>query len=156
MKPYTFTTQLTDGQKGERRLDAFFQKWFVIRPATDAEQRQGIDRHFTRRKDQRAFTIEYKTDHTAGRTGNAFVETISVDTDNKPGWALTSQAQLLIYYIPDTGIIYVIDFARLRRNLPRWQQTYPQRAIPNRGYHTHGLLVPLLEFEKIANQIFPI
>lgn len=156
MTTYKFKTQLTDGEKGERRLDAYFQKWFIIRKATMDEQRLGIDRHFTRRKDQRAFTIEYKTDHTAGKTGNAFVETISVDTDNKPGWAITSQAQVLCYYIPDTGIIYVIDFARIRRNLPRWQKEYPHRAIPNRGYHTHGHLVPLLEFEKIANQIFPL
>lgn len=153
---YQFNTQLTAGAKGERRLDAFFQRWFTIRPATMEQQRQGIDRVYTRRNDQRVFTVEYKTDSTAGKTGNAFVETISVDTDNKPGWAITSQAQVLVYYIPDTGIIYVIDFARIRHHLPRWQQQYPHRAIPNRGYHTHGHLVPLLEFEKIATQIFPI
>lgn len=156
MKPYQFTQQLTDGVAGEARLDAYFAKWFTIHPATADEQRRGIDRHFTRHRDQRIITVEYKTDHTAGRTGNAFVETVSVDTHNKPGWAITSQAQVLIYYVPPSGAIYIIDFPRLHQALRTWQQHYPQRAIPNQGYHTHGLLVPLLEFEKIAGQVLPI
>lgn len=156
MKTYQFNTQLTDGAAGEARLDAYFAKWFTIRPATAEDQRSGIDRHFTRRRDRQQFTVEYKTDHTAGRTGNAFVETISVDTQNKPGWAITSQAQVLIYYVPTSGAIYIIDTPRLRQALPIWQQRYPQRAIPNQGYHTHGILVPLLEFEKIAGQVLPI
>lgn len=155
MNTYQFNQQLTAGEKGERKLDAYFTKWFKITPATPAEQRQGIDRHFAH-SDGSRYTVEYKTDHTAGKTGNAFVETISVDTQNKPGWAITSQAQILLYYIPDAGAIYVIPFPTLRQALPTWQQRYPQRAIPNRGYHTHGILVPLREFEKIAQQILPI
>lgn len=156
MKTYTFTTQLADGAAGEERLDQYFAKWFAIRPATMDEQRAGIDRHFTRRRDDVQFTVEYKTDHTAGRTGNAFVETISVDTQGKAGWAITSKAQLLIYYVPTSGAVYVIEFRRLRSALRTWQQRYPQRAIPNNGYETHGYLVPLMEFEKIAIQVLPI
>lgn len=156
MKPYNFNTQLTDGEAGEQRLDQYFSQWFTITPATAAEQRRGIDRHFLRHRDGQSFTVEYKTDHTAGKTGNAFVETISVDTQNKPGWAITSTAQVLIYHVPDAGTLYIIDLPRLRQHLPRWQKTYPTRQIPNRGYHTHGLLVPLKEFEQIAGQILPI
>ncbi|MGE0278167.1 MAG: hypothetical protein AB7R40_22455 [Nitrospiraceae bacterium] len=156
MNTYQFNQQLADGEKGERKLDAYFAKWFTITPATMDEQRRGIDRHFTRRSDGEHFTVEYKTDHTAGRTGNAFVETISVDTQSKAGWAITSRSQLLLYYVPGAGAIYVIPFPALRQALPTWQQRYPQRAIPNRGYHTHGILVPLLEFEKIAQQILPL
>ena len=139
-----------------RETIQYFSQWFDITPATDAEQRLGIDRHFLRHRDRQRFTVEYKTDHTAGRTGNAFVETISVDTANKPGWAFTSTAQVLIYHVPDAGTLYIIDFPRLRHHLPTWQQTYPTRAIPNRSYHTHGLLVPLKEFEAIAGQALPI
>ena len=156
MKPYQFITQLADGAAGEARLDQYFAKWFEIRPATMDEQRRGIDRHFTRRQDQAPFSVEYKTDHTAGRTGNAFVETVSVDTQGKPGWAISSHAQLLLYYVPTSGAIYVIQFKRLREALRIWQQRYPQRAIPNQGYQTHGYLIPLMEFEKIAVQVLPI
>ena len=41
----------------------------------------------------------------------------------------------------------------LRRCLPRWQRQYQARKIPNQGYCTHGLLVPLDEFERIAQRV---
>lgn len=153
MSTYQFDKQLSVGEHGEGRLDAFFAQWFVIRVATRQEQRRGIDRIFTRHADGRVYAIEYKTDHTAGKTGNAFVETVSVDTANKPGWASRSEADLLIYYVPEDRLIYVIDFSHLRAHLPVWKKRYPQRSIPNQGYHTHGILVPLKEFEQIAIQV---
>lgn len=151
---YQFDRQLAQGAEGEAFLDEYFMAWFDIRRATPAEQRQGIDRWFTR--GTRRLAIEYKTDMTAARTGNAFVETTSVDTAGKPGWALSSQAHMLVYYIPPDGLIYAIWMARLRRSLPRWDLLYPTRAIPNQGYHTHGLLVPLHEFEQIAETVISI
>lgn len=153
MDTYQFGKQLSVGERGEKCLDTLFAKWFTIKAATHQEQRRGIDRIFTRRNDGHVYTIEYKTDHTAGKTGNAFVETISVDTAGKPGWASRSEAQLLIYYVPGDELIYVIDFSHLRAHLPIWEKRYPRRSIPNQGYHTHGILVPLKEFEKIAIQI---
>jgi len=151
---YDFKQQLHDGQLHENKLDEFFGRWYDIRPATPAEQRQGIDRHFTNRDTGRQITIEYKTDHTAGRTGNAFVETISVDTHHKPGWAHTSQAEILIYHIPEPETTYAIRLSALRSQLARWEAKYPKRAIPNKGYRTHGILVPLAEFERIALEVY--
>ena len=95
--------------------------------------------------------VEYKSDRTAERTGNAFVETVSVDTANKPGWAHSSQADWLMYLVPgQCEALYIIRMADLRQRLATWQATYQQRRIPNDGYHTVGLLVPLHEFETIA------
>lgn len=150
---YNFQTQLATGEEAERRLDAWFAHWYAIEPATPAQQRAGIDRIFTRHDTGRAFKVEYKTDSRASATGNAFVETVSVDTTGKAGWAFTSQADILLYYVPVSEVIYVIQMATLRRHLSRWQRQYQARKIPNQGYCTHGLLVPLDEFERIAQRV---
>ena len=152
---YDFKKQLAAGEQSEAMLDNFFAQWYSITPVGMAEQRQGIDRIFTR-TDGTTFPIEYKTDWTASKTGNAFVETVSVDTANKPGWAYSSKARYLIYYVPGDGLIYVIEFSKLRSHLRRWENQYQARSIPNQGYHTKGLLVPLVEFEKIAKQVISI
>lgn len=150
---YDFIKQLHAGQTHEHFLDGFFNEWFVITDATRDQQRLGIDRIFTDNNTGAIHTVEYKADTTASRTGNAFVETISVDTANRAGWAYTSQADWLFYYLPQDGLIYYWIFAKLRRHLPRWTKQYPTRAIPNKGYKTHGLLVPLAEFEQYANKV---
>jgi hypothetical protein len=152
---YAFKTQLTKGEQSEAALDSFFAQWYIIKPADRAQQRQGIDRIFTRRDNDVALLIEYKTDWTAGKTHNAFVETISVDTAHKPGWAYSSQADYLIYYVPDAALIYTIAFVNLRASLEAWC-SFPLRRIPNHGYHTIGLLVPLNEFERIATKVLRV
>lgn len=152
---YRFDQQLAAGEQGEAYLDGFFMAWFTIRRASRDEQRQGIDRWFEDATGRR-LSIEYKTDSTAARTGNAFIETVSVDTAHKPGWIHTSRADMLIYYIPPDGLIYALRFARLRRVLPRWEREYPKRSVQNDGYCTHGLLVPLYEFDELAEQVFSV
>lgn len=151
MTTYSFRTQLANGAQGEARLDTWFGHWFTIRHATDAEQHRGIDRIFTR--DGHTYAVEYKTDSRASSTGNAFVETVSVDTTGKPGWAYSSEADVLCYYVPVSEVIYIIDMRKLRHHLPQWQRQYQARKIPNDGYYTHGLLVPLDEFERIAQRV---
>ncbi len=56
----------------------------------------------------------------------------------------------MVYYVPGCEQAYIIPLAALRRALPRWTARYPQRRIPNEGYHTHGLLVPLAELAGVA------
>ena len=151
MTTYDFTKQLERGEQGETRLDGLFaQREYLIRPATRDEQRRGIDRWMTNARTGKVTAVEYKTDDLASKTGNAFIETVSVDTANKPGWAYSSEAEFLIYYLPQDELIYIVPFERLRRRLPRWEQTYPKRSAQNEGYQTHGLLVPLCELEGIA------
>lgn len=155
MTVYNFATQLQRGEHYEAELDRFFSTWYDIRKVDREQQRRGIDRIFTRKDNGVVYQIEYKSDLTASKTGNAFVETVSVDTANKPGWAHSSQADYLIYYLPKDLLIYVIAFTELRKQLSRWC-AYRSRRIPNNGYHTVGLLVPLDEFEQIATQVISI
>jgi hypothetical protein len=150
---YDFDTQIEIGRKAESFLDDFFYQEYEITEATPEQQRLGVDRFFTKRDTGETFAVEYKCDYKAGKTGNAFVETVSVDTRALPGWAYTSQSEWLIYLIPSPLTIYAIRFDSLRAELPKWVQNYPKRSIPNKGYRTHGLLVPLSEFEAIADAV---
>ncbi len=153
---YTFNAQKARGDAGELFLDRWFATDYEVRPATRQEQRQGIDRFFIHRQTGKRLAVEYKTDYRAVETGNAFVETISVDTAGKAGWAHSSEAAYLIYYIPDDGLIYVLALEVLRRELPRWLREYPLRTAQNQGYATHGVLVPLDEFERLAEVVINV
>jgi hypothetical protein len=154
---YRFRQQLSLGAQGEAVLDAYFGERWDITPASPSEQRHGIDRWFVSRANpSRRVAVEYKTDHTAGRTHNAFIETVSVDTAGKLGWAYTSAAQMLLYYVPEDERVFVIPLTGLRRALSRWLDRYPKRYIPNEGYHTHGILVPLMELEATARQVVSV
>ena len=155
---YEFATQLADGQAGEQRLDRHFGQWFHIIAANEDQQRRGIDRIYLDLRDGRRWTVEYKTDHTASHTGNAFVETVSVQTrtTRKPGWAATSAADWLVYFLPECACAYLIRMWDLRQELRRWAGLYPVRDVPNQGYVTRGLLVPLAEFEEIAHEVISL
>jgi hypothetical protein len=147
---YSFRKQFAFGKKHESRLDRLFADRFSIKPASRAQERSGIDRIFTEIDTGKTYTIQYKSDKTAARTGNAFVETVSVDVQGKPGWAVSCQADFIIYYVVDSGPAYILRPKDIRKRVSTWQRKYDQRKIPNRGYHTVGLLVPLREFEQLA------
>lgn len=149
---YTFDTQLRQGAQGEHRLDAFFAHDWHITPATAIEQHQGIDRHFVHRASGEALTVEYKTDYTAARTHNAFLETVSADTPpEKLGWVYTCQADYLLYYVPGEGLIYVLRPERVRHFVGHWSHWgRPAVGIPNSGYRTWGFVVPLRVLERLA------
>lgn len=151
---YNFDAQFRQGTAGEQYLDGLFGEQFDIQPATREQQRQGIDRIFRNRRTGKTLTVEYKTDWTASKTGNAFVETLSADKDRKAGWALTSQADYLVYCVPGDGAaIYIIPMQRIRAKLFDWSLACEERKIKNEGYNTVGLLVPLCEFERIAEEV---
>jgi hypothetical protein len=153
MPIYHFDEQNLRGGKGEAFLDAFFaERGHYIQKATRGQQRLGIDRVFL--KDGGLVRVEYKTDLLAQRTGRVFVETISSDASGKPGWVHTSQADVIVYFIPGLNVIYVVPPARLRQELPGWEQAYPTRSASNEDYATHGLLIPVEEFERQASQVF--
>ncbi|NJM66902.1 MAG: hypothetical protein HC851_15160 [Acaryochloris sp. RU_4_1] len=152
MPNYDFVKQFEIGTQHERTLDEFFRQYYWIKQATRQEQRQGIDRWF-HAPDGSSIAVEYKADRTAGRTGNAFIETISVDARAIQGWAYASQADALVYYVPPRKTVWLICFVELRRYLAEWLQHYPIRQIPNEDYCTHGLLVPLLLLGNIAFEV---
>lgn len=153
---YRFGTQQAMGAKGEQTLDEFFSQQYVVIEVSPEEQRQGFDRLFYGFAEGN-YRVEYKTDHVAAASGNAAVELASVERDGhviSPGWAYTSQADWLMYYLPERSQVYQIDMTDVRRYLPIWLQFYRQRTVPNPDYHTRVLLVPLMEFERIAIRVW--
>ena len=152
---YSMDEQLAIGEEGEKFLDIYFAMSYNIRESTELEQREGIDRVFT--KDNIEHTVEYKTDYTAGKTGNAFIEMVSVDTRNIKGWALTSRADWLFYYVPYRHVIYIIAFPILRKWLGEWKSKYKiSPKVPNERYNSEGLLVPLMEMERISESVIKL
>lgn len=153
MNAYDFDRQLSKGEAAERLLDDYFGAIFEIERVSRSDQRRGIDRIFTRRDDGSRETVEYKTDWWAERSGNAFVETVSVDIESKPGWVHTCQADRLFYYVPGYELVYVFRPSDLRSHITTWQRVFPTRKAQNDGYATHGVLVPLSEFERCALEV---
>ena len=146
---YQFDAQLKQGKLGEADMDDYFSEWYFIQPATKVQQQIGIDRIFIGKKDGRIITVEYKSDEKAAQTGNIFIETVSVDRTNKKGWAYTSHAQILIYYVPSMGNIYIFSMAEIKMNLPEWCKIYKKKSVPNEGYNTIGLAIPLKKVEPL-------
>jgi hypothetical protein len=154
---YSFRDQHQRGREAEILIYELFQPTFNVIPAGKDLQDVGVDFLFTDRTNNQTWKVELKTDSRAYTTGNAFIETIAVDRENKMGWAYTSTADWLLYFIPQDRRIYRIAMEVLRAELPGWELRYPKREIPNKGaggnYCTHGLLVPLAELYRIAQEV---
>lgn len=150
---HDFDSSYRAGIAGETFLDNLLAAKFTIEQVSRDDQRRGIDRYFTSHTTGNRFPVEYKTDHRAADTGNAFIETVSVDSAGKAGWAYKSAAQYLLYYLPQTGVIYCLQMTAIRKHLPRWRDEYPTTSAQNDTYNTHGILVPLSEFEALAEWI---
>ena len=154
---YKFETQLKKSKQAETRLDKHFAEWFDIAHVPLRVDRCGIDRIFTSRAglpdEGERYTVEYKCCEKAQSTHNAFVETISVDATNTPGWAYTCQADWLFYYVIGDELVYMLKPETIRKNLPQWEKKYRTRSSQNDGYKTWGICVPLFEFEKAAEQV---
>lgn len=151
-----FTDSKAKGEDLELSLDFHFAQWFTVAPATAQDQRRGIDRYFTA-DNGFSYLVEYKSDNVAGRTGNAFIETVSVARPGLPpiaGWAHTSQATMLIYWVTHPSCIYCIPMRQVRHHLPDWEKKYKTQKVLNDGYLTHGILVPLDELERIAIAVY--
>lgn len=160
MSWFTKSDQFTRGKNHENDLDRYFRgKGFTVTQTSYHEERELKigDRLFE--KDGQSYYVEYKSDESASRTGNAFIETISVDTDNVPGWAYTCKADYIFYYLPLDNRIYVYTPHNIQSCLTNWKKHYPTRPTSkgqNKGYNTHGVLVPIKEFGKRAEKIIEV
>lgn len=147
---HSFDTKLRQGQVVERELDEYFRERYAIRKASYAEQHAGIDRVFTDAGTEERHTVEYKADWRAHDTGNVFIETVSVDSKDVRGWAYTSQAEWLVYALPQSRRYLLVLMSEMRAKLPCWAK-YPKGSAKNKSYMTHGILVPLAEFAELAH-----
>jgi hypothetical protein len=148
---YDFERQRELGAIGESIIRGVFAQQFNIQRSVALEQRQGIDFWFS----YGAFdlAVEVKTDFTAAHTRNAFIEVTSVDVDGKPGWAHTSRADFLLYYVPPDRVVYVVAMREIRHRLPAWRKKYESRRVQNDGYQTEGILVPL---DQLNGRVLPV
>ena len=153
---YNFDDQLAKGQYGEEHLDKYFaSRGNIIVRATTEQERNGIDRAFTTSTGE-TITVEYKTDSKTFHTGNAFIETISVDRPPERialGWAVKSQADFLYYYVPERSEVCIVRMGRIRALLPQWITQFPLRGVYNPTWMTWGLLVPYARLVEIGRTI---
>ena len=151
-KPYSFSEQKKVGYKGEAELDAYFKQYYEIVPVPFAMQTYEVDRIFRISSIGWCWSVEYKTCTKAFETGNAFVEIVSDLERGAAGWVFRSVAQVLVYYIPQTGHIRLANMFRIRKEITRWQSRYETRPVFNRRGNRHwttvGIPVPLAEFDK--------
>lgn len=159
---YGFDDQFDLGCFGEDRLSEFRHEHYTLTKSTLEMEKHGIDFIFANRLTGKSWTIELKTDFKAFESENAFVETISVDnaTQHRAGWVYTSEAQILLYFIPQSGSLYILDLARLREKMPEFARRFQTVSTSTRRhstyYRTHGILVPLTELAKLAHSILEL
>jgi hypothetical protein len=153
---HDFDLKKRTGEQHAQKLDEVFSDRFKIERVGMPDEWRGIDRVFTNRESGRKFTVEYKADERAEKTHNIFVETVSNDKTQRPGWAHTCQSAFIMYYIPGDELIYVVRPRKIRDELPHWKSQFVEVKSKNDGYNTLGVLVPLCEFERIAVQVVSI
>lgn len=153
--------QFKQGMQVESYLDAFFKYrgWQITRTTPYEERTLCLgDRRY--QKDGKRFLIEYKSGVQTYYTGNVFLETISVDTQNKPGWVYTCKADYIFYATLLNGKIIIFQPDDLRARIEALKQTFKTvktRHNQNDGYNTHGVIVPLAYAERtLAKGIIPI
>lgn len=145
---YNFKTQLEIGYHGEAFLDDYFRgRGVQVEVVDDLDtQRRGIDRYF--RMDGWDYSVEYKTDLTAGRTGNAFLEMV---VDKKAGWVMRTQADFVAYFVPGDRIIYLFRPNVLREQLPGYINVLEWKTIRNDRFVAFGMVLPL---ECVHNNVY--
>lgn len=160
MTAFEHTTQFYQGKAVEEFLDEFFsRRGWRIEQTTPHEERVLClgDRHF--RSGLQHLHIEYKSGIQTYFTGNVFLETVSVDSANKPGWVFTCQADYLMYATLLNGCILVYRPDDLRAQMDGLKARFPERPTSkgqNKGYNTHGLLVPLADAKRFAVKVLQI
>ena len=129
-------------------LDAWLGEHYELRVATPDQQWRGIDRIAWDRDGEHR--IDYKCDEQWHKYGNVFLETVSNAQTGRPGWAMTSEADWLLYFLTPSTVL-VCRMARIRAMLPRWRCAgYPVRSAKNQGYETFGLCVPVPVVSAVA------
>lgn len=123
-------------------LDFVFGQWYETVATPLIVDKMGIDRVWVEKNTRVRYSVEYKADEMTAKTGNAFVETVSIDTEDKPGWAYTCVAQILVYYIPQWRKAWLLSPMAIKNKLEEWKKKYKEVPANNNGYKTLGLLVP--------------
>ena len=146
----SFADDLLRGENGEDAVHNYMRQWYDVEYATPFEQRQGLDATYTNQTTGESHTVEVKVDEVAGRTGNVFIETISVDYPTKAGWVWTCQADQLIYWLPRQRLLIGFELEKLQLVVRDWVMRYKVFPVANDGYLTYGVAVPLKAARTVA------
>ena len=123
-RTYDLKAQLSLSRVRDKEIDKHFaDKWHIQTVSRDLE-RAGIDRIWTHRETGRRWSVEYKHDTLAHKTGRVFVETASVVEAGKKGWAYTSCARVVVYYVVAGEYAFVSRMDEIERKLPWWEATF--------------------------------
>ncbi len=128
--------------------DNFFGGKYRIEPTTPYFERVLClgDRIFTNKESGEKFFVEYKSFIQTAYTGNIFLETVSVDTQSKPGWVYTCKALFIFGAALLNHKILVFRPEKLRAEIADLKTRFREVKTgkgQNNGYNTHGVIVPL-------------
>ncbi len=153
-KIYGFEEKLTQGQHCEQIVKSFLEsEWRChVDDVPQLLQRHGIDFIVTTPIGL-SFSVEVKSDFTAAKTGNAYIET---SVGEKPGWIYKSVAQKLFYYVPPSGVMFCLDMDAAKQRVKVWEKIFEKRKVQNPTYEAEGLLVALDELEFLATNVVQI
>ncbi len=141
---HEFHRSLAIGKEGEEQVDAIMGKWWHIKKVLLPADKAGTDRVLTLKKcSECTMRAQYKMDDAATTYGNLFIEFVSVDNTNAPGWAVKCDADWLCVWLPRENILYVLCVAMLKIWAPAWASVMKAdwKTIPNAGYNTLGVAV---------------
>lgn len=150
---HNFQESLRRGKADEALLDRYFRKWYTVETIpVSIEQRIHADRLFIR-PDGSQLTVEYKADHRADETGFLFLETVANDVSGAPGWVYSTQADRIVWLLPESGLIMSLPAVRLREAMPifKWECREASSANPN--YNSVGLIVPVSRVRRLCDWV---
>lgn len=153
---HTFNNSKKIGDAGEARLDQFFKDKFQIEDVDMSQQKLGWDRVFTHLESGARASVEYKTDTQSHKTGNIFIEIWSNKEASKRGWAYTTTAQWLYYYVLGDGEVYIVDVVKLKLYLKNWEKQFIIKGAKNPNYSSEGMLVPVEIFKSICYEVIKL
>ena len=129
-------------------VDAWLASRYEVHVAELEDELRGIDRFLTRPADVTVTSLDAKHDRLAHRTGNVFLETVSNDQSGRPGWALTSEADWILYHVVAERRVLLFLTSELR-DVAGWSR-WRERSVRNEGYRTVGQLVPVAVASHVA------
>jgi hypothetical protein len=135
---HTFSEKLAAAAKWEAKLDDWLGKsGYVVRPLGPYQP----DREVVLRDESGIITVEYKCDEEAIKTGRLFIETVSNDVSGRLGWAKTTNADWILYFVVPVRV-FAFRPETLRAALDRWSGHFPLKKADNGRFNTLGVCVP--------------
>ena len=149
---FDFHEKRREGDKGEWLMNTYHTLWFDIVESGNDGRERGYDSIFTRFSDSTPFLVETKVCNRAHETGNLIVETMSKVEFDKLGWAITSEAEILLWYIWFWDEVIYFRMPDIKKRVNQWKERYGELALMKnkQGWTTRAIMVPLTVMRPLA------